>query len=212
MNGLFESLISKYDSLISLFSYEELLIVKVFFLAIVLVVISVFIWQFYKSTSKRNIIDFNLKQYNRLEHSLANKFLAVVLYMLEYIIIMPFLLLLWFGGLSIVLLLIAEERSAPEILLIAAALIGAIRILAYYRNEISKDIAKLFPLIALAIFLMSPDAFDFDNVLRKLSEIPLLLNNVAYFVIVIFAIEIVMRVFYMIYEFGSSEDGRKDRN
>ena len=208
MNRLSELLISRYESFISLFSQEEFLIVKVLLLAIVLAVISIFICQFYKSTSKRNLIDLNLRQYNRFEHPLANKFLAAVLYLLEYIIIMPFLLLLWFGGLSIVLLLIAEERSAPEILLIAAALIGAIRILAYYRNEISKDIAKLFPFIALALFLLSPGVFDSDNILRKLSDIPLLLNNVVYFIIVIFAFEIILRVFYMTYEFGRSEDER----
>ena len=98
--------------------------------------------------------------------------------------------------------------TATENLLIAAALIGAIRILAYYRNEISKDIAKLFPFIALALFLLSPGVFDSDNILRKLSEIPLLLNNVVYFIIVIFAIEIVLRVFYMTYEFWRSEDER----
>jgi len=36
----------------------------------------------------------------------------------------------------------------------------------------------------------------------------LLLNNVVYFIIVIFAIEIVLRVFYMTYEFWRSEDER----
>src|SRR3989344_2438759 len=125
------------------------LILNVLFLAVVLAVISLFIWEFYKSTSKRNLIRLDLKKYNYSEHPFVSKILAIALYLIEYIIIIPFLIILWFTGLSIVLLLIAE-RPINEILFISAALIGAIRILAYYKVEMSKDLAKLFPLITLS--------------------------------------------------------------
>lgn len=176
-------------------------------LAILIALVSIFIWQFYKSTSKRNIIDMNLGQFNNEGNPIGEKVLAILFYTIEYILIMPFILLLWFGALSIILLIISE-RSPDQVMLISAALIGATRILAYHRKEISKDLAKLFPFIALSTFLLAPNAFNMEEVVLRLMEVPILIGNIYYFIIVIFVIEIVLRLFYTLFEFWQSEDER----
>ena len=189
--------------------YDGTLILDVLLWSIVLAVVSLFIWKFYKAISKRNLLSLDLNKYNRSEHPLLNKFLAVLLYLLEYIIIMPLLLSLWFGILSVVMFLIAGESIAiPHVLLISAALIGAIRILAYFHNEIAKDLAKLFPFIALSTFLLSFGTFNFSILTERFREIPFLLStkNLLAYIFVVFVIEIVLRLFYTIYDFWRSEE------
>ena len=86
----------------------------------------------------------------------------------------------------------------------------AIRILAYYNGEISKDLAKLFPFIALSVFLLTPGAFDFENVLNKLKELPALLESAFFFLILIFALEIILRIVYTLYEIAIGKEEIKD--
>jgi hypothetical protein len=188
------------------FFFDPSLGVNVLLLAVILTIVSLFIWEFYKSTSKRNLITLDLRKYNTSEHPLFSKLLASFFYLLEYLIVMPILIAFWFTALSVVLLLIAEDRPVSEILLIAAAMITAIRILAYFKGEISKDLAKLFPFIALSFFLLSPGELNFIDVTSRFQEIPDLLGHILSFVFVIFMVEIVLRIFYAFYEFWRSEE------
>ncbi len=121
-------------------------------------------------------------------------------------IIMPILIILWFTGLAFVLLLIAKDLSINEVVLISAATIGAIRILAYFKVEISKDLAKLFPLIALSLFLLSPGEFSLEKIFSQVTELPILLNNIILYIFVVVAIEIVLRVIFTAYDFWASEE------
>ena len=180
--------------------------VQVLFFAVLLAVVSIFIWKFYNSLSKKNLISLNLRQYNRADHPAVSKILAIILYFLEYIIIVPFLILIWFAALSIVILLVSEGKDTGDILVVTAAIVGAIRILAYYNREISKDLAKLFPFVTLSVFLITAGAFNFDRVISQISEIPKFLGNTLYFLFAVFIIEIVLRVFYTIIYFWDTEE------
>lgn len=181
-------------------------VLNVIFLAAILIIVSFFIWNFYNSTSKRDVIALNLREYNPYEHHLSKKFLAIFLYLLENIVIMPFLIALWFSGLAFVLILIAKERPIGDVLLIAAAFVSAIRVLAYYKGEISKDLAKLFPFMALSIFLLSPGQFDLQSVISHIQEIPSSLTIILSYISVVFIIEIILRVLSTIYNFWISEE------
>jgi len=197
-----------YSSLNSYLGKGSGLVVQVFLFAALLVVVSVFIWEFYKSISKKDLISLNLKRYNRFEHPVVSKLFAMFLYFVEYILIMPLLIAFWFVGLAVMLLLIAEERSIQGILLICAVFVSAIRILAYHRAEISKDLAKLFPFITLSVFILTPGSFQVTSMLDKVYEIPDLLWHILYYLVAIFVIEVVLRVLYLIFDFFRSEEER----
>ena len=189
----------------SFFSNEQSLIFAVLTKIIILTLVSFFIWSFYKSISKKNIIKLNLNQYNIFTHHIAYKILAILFYLLEYILIIPFIILVWFSSLAIVLILISE-RSPHQILVITAALIATTRILAYYKVRLSEEIAKLFPLVAMSLFLLSPSAFNVQTVTVKLYQIPSLLPAVIYTFIAVVVIEIILRLIYTLYAFFKSED------
>jgi hypothetical protein len=193
------------DFLLSLTrSYEDSIAIQVLVIAIILTVVSLFIWEFYKSTSKKNLIGLNLRQFNRSEHPGLSKLLATVLFLVEYVILMPLLIILWYAALALILFLIAKERPIEGILMVAAAVIATIRILAYFKGEISKDVAKLFPFIALSMFLLSPGAFDLNRTWLKIINIPQSLSLIIIYVVIIISIEIALRIVDTIFEFIKS--------
>jgi len=209
MAEVFSNVSSGFDSL-----FRSSLALDVLVLSFALAIASLFIWKFYRSTSKKNLIELDLQRYNYTTHPFGNKLVAMVLYLLEYLVVTPLLLMLWYAGLATILLVIGGTQNTSDLLLIAAIVIGAIRLLAYYNGEISKDLAKLFPFIALSAFLLSINdpAVVAAGIWTRLSEVPSFLTNGVIFsyLVVVFLIEIVFRVFYTIYDFWRSEGGREE--
>lgn len=206
IGGFAGDLVGYYNNFIDKFSANTGAALNVFLAAILVAVVALFIWKFYNSLSEKNIIRLNLRQYNRSEHPFFSKLFAIFLYFVEYIIIMPVLISLWFTALSVLMLLIVSERPVDQVLLITGALVGAVRILAYHNSEIAKDLAKLFPFTAFTLFLLTPNVFDLGRIVGNIGDVIASLGNVFYFLAVIFAIEIVLRLFYTVMELWQSED------
>lgn len=199
------NLVSVYNSFVSGLSPLIKISFEVLILGLFIALISVFIWKFYRSISQRSFIEINLRKYNRTKNPHLNKFFAGLFYLVENVLLMPFFILLWFVALSVIIILIAPERSIDQILLITAAFVIGIRMLAYYNHEISKDLAKLFPFITLALFVLTPGAFNLERIFYKLSEVPLMMLNVVSFIVVIFVVEILFRIIYTAMAFKRSE-------
>ncbi len=168
-------------------------LVSLFLYTFFIVIYSVFVWKFYKFLASRDIIELNLKQYNHSKYPGLEKFFVVLLYTLEYMVILPFLVLFWFAIFSAFLLILSESQSAQQILLISAAIIASTRITAYISEDLSKDIAKILPFTVLAMFVLGSKFFDIENLFLKISQIPLLFDNILGFVIFIFVIEFLLR-------------------
>lgn len=175
---------------------------------------SIFIWKFYKFLASREIIQLNLKQYNHSSYPILEKIFAIILFTIEYMIVLPFLVFFWFTIFSLFLLLLSESQSAQEILLVSAAIIASTRISAYISEDLSKDLAKIFPFTVLALFLMTPDFFNSANLFGKISQIPGLFENIVIFIIFIFIIEFVLRGVYSIVELirssNDDEEGQEE--
>jgi len=194
------------DSLVFLYNYLESVInpflflgIKVFFFALVISFVAWGIFKFYNTLSKINFISLNLSRYNWGEHHIIRKTIAVIFYIIEYILIMPILIAAWYFALASILLVLGNS-DAWNILVLSGAIIMAVRILSYYNEEISKDVAKLFPFIALSFFLLTPNFFDIRKFLEKIGDIPLFFNDVIYVLIFISIVEIIMRVVYLMSE------------
>ena len=172
-------------------TYQNIFTVAIYMALIV--VYSIFIWKVYKAISKKDIISLNLAQYNSFEHAALNKMFAGFLYFIEYIIVLPFLILFWYIVFSLVILFFSENLDLDEILLLSAAVVGSIRLLAYYKHEIATDVAKLLPFTILAITLLSPRFFDLTRFVDSIGQIPELLLSVGYALVFIAILEIILR-------------------
>ncbi len=181
---------------------------NLFLIAVLILVYSIFIWKLYKFIARRDILELNLAQYNKLEHSLWAKLLAGFFYFLEYIIILPFLLFFWFGVFAFFILMLST-REVSQILLISAAVIAAIRMTAYYSQDLSKDLAKMVPFTLLGIFLLTPGFFDIPRIINSLAKIPSFLNHILFYLMFIFILELILRFFDFIFRlFGTESDSK----
>ena len=106
---VFEIVVGFFQGLINSIPERYKLISILFLYTIFIVIYSVFIWKFYKFMAERDIIKLNLKQYGSSNHAELEKFYEVLLSTLEYLIILPFLVLFWFVIFSIFFFLLFEN-------------------------------------------------------------------------------------------------------
>ena len=186
--------IEGYAEITGALSSEYNVLINVFIFTLLISFYSIFTWKFYRFLSKKDLIELNLSQYNRTLHPILNKFFAVILYIIEYIVILPFIIFFWFAILALLILILSNELAISQVILAAAAIVASIRILAYYEEDLSRELAKIFPFTALVIFILSPGFFSTERIITNLSEVPHLLGNIIYFLVFIVAIELVLRV------------------
>lgn len=184
-------------------SGDQKIVFNIVIYTLLILVYCIFVWKFYGFLASRDIIKLNLNQYNYSEHPVLEKVAAVILYIIEYLVILPFLIVFWFSIFSILLLVLSKSQNTLQILLISAAIIASIRITSYINEDLSKDIAKILPFTVLAQLILIYDLIDSNTILNKIITIPNLFNNIIIFIIFIFAVEFIFRISYLIYNFTS---------
>lgn len=193
-----DSLVNPYKDFLGSLPNSYQLLFGIFVYVVLIALYSIFVFQFYRFLARKNILKLNLSKYNKTDKPLLKKFFATILFLLEYVIILPLLVFFWFAVLSLLLLLLSKDQPVRQILLVSAAIVGAIRVTSYFNESLSQDLAKMFPFTALAIFLLSPDFLDFSLVIGRLIEIPSLLYHVFFYLIFVICFEIFIRVVYTI--------------
>jgi hypothetical protein len=179
--------------------------INIALLAILVTLFFIFVWKLYHIISKKNLLELNLKQYNRTSHPGMKKFIGTLLYFLEYIIIFPFFVIFWFSMFIIFIMLLARELDISAVLTISTIIIVVIRATAYYKEGLSKDISKLLPFTLLAVAITEKGFFNFENIFERASQIPLFLNNILVYITVIVLIEVILRTFDFIFSLFEKE-------
>lgn len=169
--------------------------ISFFLLSLLILIYAVFIWKFYRWIATKNLLELNLNKYNKSQHPVMAKMLAGVFYLLEYIIILPFLIFFWFLIFTVFLLVLTTNLPVGTLLIISATIIAAIRMTAYYNEDLSKDLAKLVPFTLLGVSIINPNFFDVGRIISQISEIPQFIDQIIFYLIFIVALEIVLRIF-----------------
>ena len=195
-----------FNSIYNSIPEDQKILVTLVLYTVMILMYSIFIWKFYKFLACREIIQINLSKYNYSKHPVLEKVLAVVLYTLEYLVILPFLVIFWFGILSVFLLVLSESQDTQQILLISAAIIASTRVTSYISEDLSKDIAKILPFTVLAAFILGNSFFNSGGVIDKISQIPSLFNHILMFLVFIFVVEFFLRGLYSIVQLMKSEE------
>ncbi|MFH1173622.1 MAG: hypothetical protein V1725_00635 [archaeon] len=162
------------------------------------VVYSIFIFKFYRFLARKDIFKLSLHKYNKTFLGVMKAIFGVVLYILEYLIIFPIFILFWFGVISLILIVLSTTVDVSQILLVAMALVASIRITAFYNEDLSKDLAKMFPFALLAVFLLDITVFSYSTFLARLSIIPGLWKQMLYYLMFTIVLELILRVGYSI--------------
>jgi len=165
---------------------------------LLITIYALFVWNFYRFLARRDLLELNLAQYNRYDHAVVKKLLAAILYVLEYIIILPIVIFFWFFVMAFILLAFGGNQSIAQVALIAACIVGAVRITSYYSEDLSKDLAKLFPFTILAIALVTPGFVNVTELVARVSEIGNLFLDITFYLVVIMALELILRMLQLL--------------
>ena len=127
-------------------------------------VYSLFVWYFYRFISKRDLLPkffypvFNEKNVSKIK---------IVGYSAAYLGVFPLIVFAWFIVLAFFVFLIGKETPFEIALFVSLVIIAVVRILSYYREEASKEVAKMIPYAILSIFLTSLVVFNDPNFLTE---------------------------------------------
>lgn len=179
---------------------------NLFILVLLIVLYALFIWKFYRFIAKKNILELNLNKYNKLEHPVTVKVLAVIFYFIEYIIILPFLIFFWFSIFTLFLIFLSENLEVIPLLVISATIIAAIRMTSYYKEDLARDLAKLLPFTLLAISILNPNFLKIERILGHLSEIPSFFSQIIIYLLFIIILEMILRFFDFIFSLFQLEE------
>jgi len=168
-----------------------------------MVIYGIFVFHFYRFLSKRDLFSMNIEQrIAQGKFKSTGKKISVAPRAAAFIatnfFIFPFVIFLWFIGYSSFMFMLVQNMPTSTIFLVSSGLIIAIRISAYYKEDLSRDIAKLLPFTLLGIFLFNPQFFSFSDILSRFLEIPSFVIQIAFFVILAMAVEIVLSTLYLI--------------
>jgi hypothetical protein len=169
----------------------------VFFLALVIVLYALFTYSFYTYLSRRDLLQLNLAQYNQTDHEFFKKFFAVLLFLLEYLLFLPFASIFWFSILTIFFLVLAPEVAFSQVLLLSGASVCAVRMLAYYKESLSKEIAKIIPLTLLTLSLINPAILRFARTDITPETFASQLPFIASILVLLVAEEFIARILYI---------------
>jgi len=157
---------------------------------IILAVYCYVVLLFYRKLSRRDIFEIHLED----KHGLGKVF-EIIAYITRYIILFPVYTLFWFVFLSYTIIFLGGG-DFTHILFLAALVLSATRLLAYFNETSAGEIAKLLPFVFLAAVLLNPtvleqQAFPEDTIIRE----QLVPEAVAYFKIIL-GLEIGLRIIY----------------
>ncbi|MDH3488872.1 MAG: hypothetical protein OEL56_00330 [Nitrosopumilus sp.] len=168
-----------------------------------MVIYAIFVYHFYRFLSRRDIFSINLEKKiaTGTLKSTGKRISAaprIAAFIATNFFIFPFVIFLWFIGYSLFMFMLVQNMSTATIFLVSSGLIIAIRMSAYYSEDLSKDIAKLLPFALLGILLFNPQFFTLSDILSRLAEMPSFVIEIASFMIVVMIVEIVLSTFYLI--------------
>lgn len=156
-------------------------IVPILYLVISIAIYSIIIWHFYRFVARRDSFKLTTKKHPK------------VVGFLKYFFMYPLVAFLFFAGFSLMLLFITRTLEITEVLTTSFAIIAAIRIAAYYNEDLSKDVAKMLPFALLGITLIEPSYFIFGDVIDKIYSLPEFFTVCIEFILLIVLMEWILR-------------------
>jgi hypothetical protein len=159
-------------------------------------VYAVFIFHFYRFLSSRDMFKFDLSGHQESRHKAVRGILQFLMYVAKYIVVFPFFAFFWLAVLTLILAFLSKDRTFADVLLIALATVSAIRVAAYYNEDLSRDLAKILPFAVLGIFIIDASFFTFNDSLAMLQEANNQREAIFYYFVFLVGLEFVLRLIW----------------
>ncbi len=156
-------------------------------------VYAIFIFRFYRSLAARDMFALDLSRYEESRRRFVRRVLGVVMYVAKYLVLFPLFAFFWFAVLTLILAFLSKDRAFADTLLIALATVSAIRVTAYYDEDLSRDLAKILPFAVLAIFLIDASFFEISESLSILERANDNRETILYYLLFLVLLEFALR-------------------
>ena len=139
---------------------------------IAIAVYSGFVFMFYRILAKKDLLTLDLSKYADDFGGKVKKYLRSVLFVIQYIVVVPILIAFWTLVLAVILTLLSDGSDHARNALIATSVVGAVRILAYWTEDLSRDVAKMLPFAVLGVFLVGSTSIQWNEFATLLNTLP----------------------------------------
>ena len=155
---------------------------------------AIFVFKYYRFVASKDMFGLDLSRFEERSFRWARSTLHVILYAVKYLMVFPVFAFFWFAVITLILAFLAKDQSFSETLLVALATVSAIRVTAYYDEDLSRDLAKILPFAVLAIFLIDASFFSIRESLDILKEAGDYSEKIVYSLAFLVLLEIVLRL------------------
>lgn len=158
---------------------------------------AIIIWNLYRFVAKQDIFIFG-----GMEKAKIPTWISLLL----YLVIFPVVIFIGFFFFALLLIFLAKTQTIEQILIISITLIAAIRITAYYEEDLSKDLAKMIPLALLGVFLVDPSYYSLSIVVERLVTLPSVVDLIFRYLIFVTVLEWTLRILLRIRHYVHAPD------
>ena len=135
------------------------------FAAIVgIVLYSTFVFKFYRFLAKKDLIDADFSQYSQGFTGFLKRLIDGLLLIVQNILFAPFLISFWVLILAVILTLLSGGDDLYWNVLVATSVVGSVRVISYFSEDLARDVAKMLPFAVLGVFLVDSGSFNWDAV------------------------------------------------
>ena len=176
---------------------------------IAIAVYSGFVFMFYRVLAKKDLITLDLSKYADDFGGKIKKYLRSMLFVVQYIVVIPILIAFWTLVLAAILTLLSNSDEHARNAWSATAVAGAVRILAYWTEDLSRDVAKMLPFAVLGVFLVDSTSVKWSEFQDLLSNLPQLAESFLSSLILLAILETILRIVTTIHRIRSKRWKRK---
>ena len=161
---------------------------------IAIAVYSGFVFMFYRNLAKKDLLTLDLSKYATDFGGKIKKYLRIILFVIQYIVVIPMLIAFWTLVLAVILTLLSDSSDHARNALIATSVVGAVRILAYWTEELSRDVAKMLPFAVLGVYLVSSTSVQWSEFQELIESLPELAKSFFSSLVLLAILETLLRI------------------
>ena len=155
---------------------------------------TLFVFKFYRFLAAKDIFVFDISRLEESKHPVVRVFLHTVFYIAQYLFVFPLVAFFWFATFTVLLSFLAPDRPFSDILLVALAVVGTIRVSAYLTEDLSRDLAKILPFAVLGIFIVNVSFFQTSESFAVLKQASENRESILYYLVFLIVMEFALRV------------------
>jgi hypothetical protein len=146
-------------------------VLPVFAAIVGIVIYSTFVFKFYRFLASKDLIDVDFSQYSEGFTGFLKRVVNGILVIVQYILFTPFLISFWTLILAVILTLLSGGEDLYWNVLVATSMVGSVRVISYFSEDLSRDVAKMLPFAVLGVFLVDSGAFNWTAVSTLWSQL-----------------------------------------